>query len=237
MREDAAEQLRPPQGVGERQVALRRRRIHLPHELRREAPVVVLHHLRVELLHPPHLDEECGEIPLRLLPYLPLHAVPEPAAAVLPPQRVDGAEVVGGDELHLREEDVAALHGGVAGEGDDQAPRLLVGLPEVAGGEVLLEEVEGGGVLGGGRVCRRGGGGGGGGGGGCGVGVGEGGGGCGGSRAEEEGVCGGGGAVYGVAPPEGAVVVVVYGVEGIGGHFFRGVIFFLFFIFKNLWMK
>lgn len=140
---------------------------------------------------------------------------------MLPPQHVDRAELAGGDELDLREEHVPPLHGGVAGEGDDEAARLLVGLPEVPRREVVLEEVEGG-VLGGGGVCRRGGGGGGGGRGGggegCGVGVGEG---CcrGGGWAEEEGVCGGRGAVYGVAPPERAVVVVVYGVESIGGHF------------------
>lgn len=137
---------------------------------------------------------------------------------MLPPQHVDGSQVVGGDELHLGEEHVPALHGGVAGEGDEEAPRLLVGLPEVFGGEVLLEELQGG-VLGGGGVGCGGGECGGGGGEGGGVGLGEGGGGGAGGWSEEDGVCGGGRAIYRVAPPEGAVVVV-YGVESVGRHFF-----------------
>ncbi|KAG6406072.1 hypothetical protein SASPL_133669 [Salvia splendens] len=121
---------------------LRRPLLHLPHKLRRKAPVIILLHLRaLQLLHPPHLDEERREIPVQFLPNPPLHAVPEFPLAVLPPQRVDFPELRGGNELDLREEDVAALHGVLAGERDDEAARLLVGLPEVLSGEVLPEEI------------------------------------------------------------------------------------------------
>lgn len=66
------------------------------------------------------------------------------------PELVDGLQVGGGDELHLGEEDVAALDGCVAREGDEQAAGLLVGLAEVGGGEVVGEGVQGGGGSGGG---------------------------------------------------------------------------------------
>uniref|UniRef100_A0ACD6A544 Uncharacterized protein n=1 Tax=Avena sativa TaxID=4498 RepID=A0ACD6A544_AVESA len=91
----------PSEGIGERQVALGRVIVELPCELVGEGPVVELHHLGVQLLHPADLDEEAGVVARRLLPDAPLHAVPEPAVAVLHPERVDGAEVLHGDELDL----------------------------------------------------------------------------------------------------------------------------------------
>lgn len=129
------------------------------------------------------------------------------------PEGVYGLEVGLGDELGFGEEDVAALYGLVAGEGDEEAPGLLVGLPEVLGGEVVVEEVKG----------EEG------------VGLGGGGGCCGGDERESGGRervgewrSGGGGwfeeergggedggrGVYGVAPEE----RVVEGLEGVGGH-------------------
>ena len=132
----------------------------LPHELRRKRPVVVLLDLRrLQLLHPPDLDEESREVVAHLPEYLLLHTVPEFPVAGVSPELVDGLEVGGRDVLHFREEDVAALHGGVAGEGDEEAAGLLIGLPEVGCGEVAPEDVGGGR----GRRSRGGGGGGGGG--------------------------------------------------------------------------
>lgn len=188
--------------------------IQLPDELVRKSPVIVLLHLCVKLLHPPNFHEEFGEVFVGFFPNLSLHAVPEFVVAVGFPEGVYGLEVGLGDELGFGEEDVAALYGLVAGEGDEEAPGLLVGLPEVLGGEVVAEEVKGeeGVGLGGGGGC-------------CGGDEGESGGGervgewrsGGGGWFEEErggGEEGGGRGVYGVAPEE----RVVEGLEGVGGH-------------------
>lgn len=51
-------------------------------------------------------------------------------------------EIFCGDELDFGEEDVASLLGGVAGENDEEAASDVVGAEEVAGGEVLGEELE-----------------------------------------------------------------------------------------------
>ncbi|KAK2970066.1 hypothetical protein RJ640_006539 [Escallonia rubra] len=107
-------------------------------KLIRERPVVVLLNLSVKLLHPANPDEEVGEVSVRLVPYLLLHTVPKPVVAVLSPQLVYGPEVGLRDELHLGEEDVAALHGPLAGEGDEEAAGLFVGFSEVR-----IFEVEG----------------------------------------------------------------------------------------------
>lgn len=142
MRENAREKLRPAERIGEGEVALRRGVVELPDELVREGAVVVLLDLSVEPPHPADPDEETREVaPRLLLPDPALHAVPEAAAAVGPPQPVDGSEVVGRYELHLREEDVPALLRGLARQGDEQAPRLVVGPAEVARREVVGEEV------------------------------------------------------------------------------------------------
>jgi len=148
--ENVIEQLCPSESVGERQVSLWGVLIEVPDELRREGPVVVLLHLSVKLLHPPHFDEELGEVPIGLLQNLFLHTVPEFVAAVLPPKGVNGDEVGPGDELHLREEHVAALLGCFSGKHDEETPGFFISLLEVLGGEVVAEEVEGGAGLGGG---------------------------------------------------------------------------------------
>lgn len=69
---------------------------------------------------------------------------------MLPPEGVDGPEGALGDELHLREEDVAALLCGFASKHDEETTRLLIGQLKVIGGEMVAEEVEGRGGLGGG---------------------------------------------------------------------------------------
>lgn len=185
----------------------------LPDELCRKSSVVVLHDLSVELLHPPNLKEELGEISLCFLEDSLLDAVAEFVVAVLFPEVVDGSEVGFRDELDLGEEDVATLLGGFACEDDEEAAGFLVGLAELFVGEVVLEDVEGDGLGGGGR------GGGGGGGyrecGGGGNGVGERIGGGGGIEEERGGEGGGRRSVCDVALEEG--VVVVEGLEGIGG--------------------
>lgn len=59
------------------------------------------------------------------------------------PEIVDGSEIIGGDELDFGEENISALLGGFAGQGDEETPSLIVGLAEVGGGEVVGEGVEG----------------------------------------------------------------------------------------------
>lgn len=144
MGEDVPQEPCAPEGIGERQVTLRCVILHLPHELVREGPVVVLLHLSVQLLHPADPDEEAGEVAPRLLPEPPLHAVPELAIAVLFPELVNGAKVLGGDELDLGEEDVPAAPRGLTGEVDDERSGGLVGLAVVPGRELAAEEVQGG---------------------------------------------------------------------------------------------
>lgn len=153
MSEDVLQEPRPPEGIGEGQVALRRVVVELPDELVGEGPVVELLHLGVQLLHPANLDEEAGELAQRLLPNPALHAVPEPAVAVLQPERVDGAEVLDGDELDLREEDVPSAARGLAREDDEERAGGLVGLAVVPRRELLAQELQGGGR---GRGCRGG---------------------------------------------------------------------------------
>jgi len=141
--EDVPQELCAPEGIGERQVTLRCVILHLPHEFVREGPVVVLLYLSVQLLHPADPDEEAGEVALRFLPEPPLHAVPELAVAVLFPELVNGAKVLGRDELDLREEDVPSAPRGLAGEVDDERPGGLVGLAVVPRRELAAEEVQG----------------------------------------------------------------------------------------------
>lgn len=144
MGENTSEQLGPSQSIRQWQVTVRWGFVgDLPRELVWERPVIELLDLRVELLHPPELEEQLREVFAHFIPYFLLHAVPEFVLAVFPPQGVDVLEVGGGDELDLGEEDVAALLGGVAGQKNEEAAGLLVGLPEVLGGEVLLQEVVG----------------------------------------------------------------------------------------------
>lgn len=142
MCEDVAQELCPSEGIGEREMPLWRVIIQLPDELIREGPVVELLHLGVKLLHPPNPDEEAGEVAPRLLPQPPLHAVPEPATAVLLPERVDGPEVIGGDELHLREEDVPSAPSWLARELDEERSGGLVGLPVIPLGELGAQELQ-----------------------------------------------------------------------------------------------
>jgi hypothetical protein len=123
----------------------------LPDELCRKSSVVVLLDLSVELLHPPNLEEELGEVSICFLEDSLLDAVAELVVAVLFPEVVDGFEVRFRDELDLGEEDVAALLGGFSSEDDEEAAGFLVGLAELSVGEVVLEDVEGDGLGGGGR--------------------------------------------------------------------------------------
>lgn len=146
MAENAAKQLRASQGICERQMTLRGVVIEFPHELGGERPVIVLFHLGVKLLHPTEFEEELGEVPLCFLKYPLLHTVPELVIAVLPPEFIYGFEVSFRDKLDLGEEDIATLLSSVAGEDDDEAAGLFVGLAEVRGGEVVAEEVEGDGL-------------------------------------------------------------------------------------------
>ena len=145
MGEDVPQELCAPEGIGERQVTLRCVILHLPDELIREGPVVVLLYLCVQLLHPSDPDEEAGEVALRFLPEPLLHAVPELAIAVLFPELVNGVKVLGGDELDLGEEDVPSAPRGLASEVDDERPGGLVSLAVVPRHEMAAEEVEGGG--------------------------------------------------------------------------------------------
>ncbi|PON88682.1 hypothetical protein TorRG33x02_155870 [Trema orientale] len=158
MIQEAIKQLSSSQGVGQRQVTLGSVVVELPNELAGKRPVVVLLHLRVQLLHPPDLDEEPREVPLHLPEDPPLHAVPESPAAVASPQLVDGFQVRFRDELDLREEHVPSLLRWFAGQHDEEAAGLLVCLPEIGGGEVAPEVVEGRGGGGGGGCCCGGGG-------------------------------------------------------------------------------
>lgn len=143
MAENAIQKLGPSQSISQRQVSLRSLLVQLPDELVRKSPVIELLHLCVKLLHPPNFHEEFGEVFVAFFPNLSLDAVPELVVAVGFPEGVYGLEVGWGDELRFGEEDVAALYGLVAGEGDEEAPGLLVSLPEVLGGEVVVEEVKG----------------------------------------------------------------------------------------------
>lgn len=63
---------------------------------------------------------------------------------MLSPEVVYGFEVKWGDELDFGKEDIASFLGGFSGEDDEEAAGFFVGLSEVLGGEVVLEEVKGG---------------------------------------------------------------------------------------------
>lgn len=218
--EDTVEKLSSSQCIRQWQVTLRRALFHFPRELCGKRPVIVLLNFgALQLLHPPDFDEELCEIFVHFVPNPFLYAVPEFVIAVLSPQPIYGFQVIFRDELHLREEDVAPLLRRFPCQDYQKAAGLLVGLPEVLGGQMLAEELDGN-VLGGGGVGGSGSGEGGGGDGeSSGVGQKRRGGGRGGWFEEEGVVCGGGGgsAVYGVATPE-RMVVVVYRVKSIGGH-------------------
>ena len=143
----------PSEGIGEGQMALWRVIVELPYELVREGPVVVLQHFAVQLLHPADLDEQAGVVARRLLPNPALHAVPELAIAVLHPECVDGVEVLHGDELDLREENIPSTTRRLARKVDEERTGGLVGLAEVSLRELLAQELQGGSS---GRGCRGG---------------------------------------------------------------------------------
>lgn len=79
-----------------------------------------------------------------------MDAVAELVVAVLPPEVVDGFEVCFRDELGLGEEHVATFLRCLSGQDNEETAGFFVGLPEVFGREVVLEEVKGDGWGGGG---------------------------------------------------------------------------------------
>lgn len=130
--EYVSQELCPSKGIGERQVTLWCVIIQLPYELIREGPVVELLHFSVQLLHPADLDEKASEVASRLLPQPPLHAVPKLAIAMLPPERVNGAEVLCGDELDLREENISSTACRLARKVDEERTGGLISLAVIS---------------------------------------------------------------------------------------------------------
>lgn len=102
--------------------------IQLPYELIREGPVVELLHFSVQLLHPANLDKEAGVVTQRLLPKPSLYAVSKLAVAMLQPEHINGTEVLHGDKLDLREENIPSTTCRLAREVDEECAGGLVSL-------------------------------------------------------------------------------------------------------------
>ncbi|TVU02497.1 hypothetical protein EJB05_52004, partial [Eragrostis curvula] len=145
--EYVSQELCPPECIGERQVAFWGVILHLPDELIGEGPVIVLLYFSVQLLHPAYLDEKSSEVTSCLLPQPLLDTVPKLAVAVLPPELINGAEVLCRDELDLREEDIPPtpwrLRRSRVGEGGLSAAAGVTGVGvDELGVEVVVTEGE-----------------------------------------------------------------------------------------------